>query len=112
MEWVMISVVSNCCVSWLSFSTKWCYDFRILELRAKIAGAKAHCLALGESHARLVTNLCVAMQVPIWTNNFSARSARRNSYDGEMEFFVVVRETAKRTEESSYEHEQSKRMKA
>ncbi|CAL1147448.1 unnamed protein product [Cladocopium goreaui] len=55
---------------------------------AKIAGAKSHCLALGESHAR------------------------RNAYDGEMEFFVVVRETAKRTEESSYEHEQSKRMKA
>ena len=41
-----------------------------------------------------------------------ANRCRRNSYDGEMEFWVVLKETGKRTETSSYEHEHSKRMKA
>ena len=37
---------------------------------------------------------------------------RRNAYDQELEFWVTIRETGKRTEESSYEHEHSKRQKA
>ena len=37
---------------------------------------------------------------------------RRNAYDGELEFFVVLSEKAKRTEESSYEEEHRKRQKA
>lgn len=36
---------------------------------------------------------------------------RRNAYDGEMEYWVVVKETGKRTEESSYEEEHRKRQK-
>ncbi|CAL1129994.1 unnamed protein product [Cladocopium goreaui] len=36
---------------------------------------------------------------------------RRNAYDGELEFFVVLSEKAKRTEESSYEEEHRKRQK-
>ena len=37
---------------------------------------------------------------------------RRNGYDGEFEYWVVVKETAKRTEESSYEEEHRKKVKA
>ena len=37
---------------------------------------------------------------------------RRNSYDGELEYFVVLRESGKRQEESSYEEEHRKRAKA
>lgn len=37
---------------------------------------------------------------------------RRNAYDGELEYWVVVKEMGKRTEESSYEQEHSKRQKA
>lgn len=37
---------------------------------------------------------------------------RQNAYDGEMEYWVVLKETGKRLEESSFEREHSKRMKA
>ena len=37
---------------------------------------------------------------------------RRNGYDGEFEYWVVVKETAKRTEESSYEEQHRKTSKA
>ena len=44
--------------------------------------------------------------------DFIPSQCRRNSYDGEMEYWVTLRETAKRTEESSYEEQHRKRMKA
>ncbi|CAL1147192.1 unnamed protein product [Cladocopium goreaui] len=68
----------------------WYSESELKELgwsQKKINGAKERCLALGESHAR------------------------RNSYDGELEFWVVTKETGKRTEESSYEEEHKKRQK-
>ena len=41
-----------------------------------------------------------------------APPCRRNSYDGELEYWVVLKESGKRTEESSYEEEHTKRQKA
>ena len=37
---------------------------------------------------------------------------RRNAYDGELEYWVIIKETGKRTEESSYEEQRTKKQKA
>lgn len=54
----------------------------------KIDGAKAHCMSMGDSHCR------------------------RNCYDGQQEFWVVLKETGKRKEKHSFEETHQKRQKA
>lgn len=90
----------------MSYSNNIAYLAPSPKTRQKINGAKAHCLALGESHTR------PASQCHIEGSAIVHLQRRRNAYDGEMEYFVVVKETARSTEESSYEHQHSKRMKA
>lgn len=73
----------------LTLDQGWYSEAELVELgwkKSRIDGAKSKCTALGESHCR------------------------KNQYDGEEEFFVTIRETAKRTESTSYDetHTQEK----
>lgn len=57
--------------------------------------------------------ICSFLWFPIYVAlTFSLPQCRRNAYDGELEYWVVLRETGKRTEQSSYEHLHQKRQKA
>ena len=67
-------------------------------------------------------NTCFQLSTPLFSQFYIAYPTilsrhscfhhRRNAYDGEEEFWVVVRESGKRTEESSWEHQHQKRQKA
>ncbi|CAJ1428540.1 unnamed protein product, partial [Effrenium voratum] len=63
-------------------------QLRMQIMRAKIDGAKARCTSLGASHHR------------------------NNQYDGEPEFWVIVKESGARKEESSYEEMHQKQQQA
>lgn len=63
-------------------------------------GAVQRCEALGESHWRLPFVL------------FCRPGLRRNVYDGEIEYWVTVRETGKRKEETSMEQTHTKEEEA
>ena len=87
-------------------------------LRAKISGAKARCEALGASHCRPNNSTFVGYEVvrgilhsvghtvflicSRWVHNLFSY-ARSNDYDGQKEYWVKVKETGKRTTESSHE---------
>ena len=103
---VMLRKHSHICHQYFLYSNNIAHITPSPKTRQKINGAKAHCLALGESHTR------PASQCHIEGSAIVHLQRRRNSYDGEMEYFVVVKETARSTEESSYEHQHTKRMKA
>ena len=98
----------------------WLWNSSHCITRAKIQGAKSRCMALGDSHTRPTyqSQCCTCTRIP-WCSPSPISLCftmfylwRRNAYDGELEFFVVLSEKAKRTEESSYEEEHRKRQKA
>lgn len=96
--------------------------------RTKINGAKAYCLSLPETHVRRfrhphqceILQLC-SVAIFVWVLNFghserlyilrryavllstSHFRCRKNLYDNEEEYWVVLKETGKRKEEQSFE---------
>ena len=77
-------------------------------VRSKVKGAIQRCEALPESHCRH-TSVCVCVCLPC---TLSGHCGRRNVYDGELEYWVTVRETGKRREESSMEKSHTREEEA
>ena len=75
------------------------FAFALLCSRKRIDGAVERCRVLGESHVRLI----------VYIFSMVIDRARTNAYDGEEEFWVTVKETGKRTEETSFEEQHLKR---
>ena len=86
--------------------------------RARIAGAKKACEAKESTHIRLVltqvwTNKLYIYTTDIYTNAkdlqidlisfWEYHLARKNAYDNEKEYYVVIKETGSRAEERSQE---------
>lgn len=87
----------------------------VFSLRSRIQGAVAKCTALGESHCRRTPQRHVGFQFFLPYERMPIPYMfvlRRNQYDGEMEYFVTIKETAVKTETSSYEEEHKKRSQA
>ena len=72
---------------------------------------QAQCIYFYESATNLPNTSLTPVYIYIYTLVY-APPCRRNSYDGELEYWVVLKESGKRTEESSYEEEHTKRQKA
>lgn len=102
-------------------SEKW------VDLGSKIHGAKAGCKALSEDYERrgVCNESFISCFFHFATMQTSQKTPapsialfqchwrdRRNKYNGEMEYWVVTKETGKRTDQASYEEENRKRQKA
>ena len=101
--------------------------------RSKINGAKSRCLQMAETHVRR-RHLHLSMRIfphkfsekhltHTWADIFKQTSEtlvsllllpprRNNAYDGVQEFWIIVKERARSTEESSYEELQHQVSKA
>lgn len=94
-------------------------DLSLTDLRAKIAGAKRACEAKADTHVRRVSwfdlhwkayeGLCLE-DAHHATLSFFLHSVswRKNSYDGCLEYYVVVKERGQREEQTSQEEIQRK----